>query len=330
MATTKKTRNLFLAVIGSLFILLNSCEKDSKKAPELTTAETTEITQTTAVSGGEITNDGNAYIIQQGVCWSKNENPTINDNKTANWTNEKVRAGFRCEISELEPNTTYYVRAFASNSEGTSYGNTTTFKTKQNGEDGDGNSYETVTIGTQTWMTENLKTTKYNDGKDIPLITENNEWNTLTTPGYCWYDNDEAKYKNTYGTLYNWYAVNTEKLCPVGWHVASNAEWVILITYLEGETVASNKLKQKGTEHWISPNEGATNETGFTALPGSYRDKIGLFGEIGDYGFWWTSTEDNKNNNENGWLQHMRYRNSYVYNQSFDKKLGASVRCIKD
>jgi uncharacterized protein (TIGR02145 family) len=154
-----------------------------------------------------------------------------------------------------------------------------------------GNVYNTVTIGSQVWMAENLKTTKYNDGTDIPLVTDGTAWAALSTPGYCWYNNDAVTNKNTYGALYNWYAVNTAKLCPTGWHVPSNEEWTVLTTHLGGESVAGGKLKETGTSHWLSPNTGATNETGFTALPGGYRDhNYNAFKYIGEYSFWWSST----------------------------------------
>ena len=131
----------------------------------------------------------------------------------------------------------------------------------------DGNVYHTVTIGTQIWMVENLKTTRYNDGSPIPFVTDSSSWSNLTTPGYCWYNNDTTN-KNTYGALYNWFAVNTGKLAPTGWHVPTDDEWTTLTTYLGGESIAGGKLKETGTTHWRTPNAGATNEIGFTASSG--------------------------------------------------------------
>ena len=153
--------------------------------------------------------------------------------------------------------------------------------------DYDGNHYSSVLIGSQIWMAENLKTIKYNDGTAIPLVTDATEWSNLTTHGYCWYNNDEATYGDTYGALYNWYTVETGNLCPTGWHVPTDAEWTELIDYLGGESVAGGKLKETGTTHWNSPNPGATNETGFTTLPGGYRaDFNGSSGDIGNGGYW--------------------------------------------
>jgi len=193
-------------------------------------------------------------------------------------------------------------------------------------KDGDGNVYTSVTIGTQIWMKENLKTTKYNDGTSIPIVTDNTSWSNLTSPGYCWYENDEATYKNMYGGLYNWYTINTGKLCPKSWHIPSNAEWITLTTYLGGESVAGGKLKETGTVHWSSPNAGATNETGFTALPGGSRYGIGLFGSIA-IGWWWSATEDNTTD---ALCWAMDYSNSLCAESIIYKKCGYSVRCIKD
>ena len=193
--------------------------------------------------------------------------------------------------------------------------------------DQDGNSYTTVTIGTQEWMVENLKTTKYNDGSIIPLVTGKNDWESLTTPGYCWYDNDAATYKNPYGAMYNWYAVNTGKLCPTGWHVPTNEETETLADYLGGSVVAGGKLKETGTAHWDSPNTDATNEFGFTALPGGMRWDDGDFLAIGYDGFWWTATEFTA---ECGRGRGMGSDHGQVTYVTANKKFGYSVRCVKD
>lgn len=198
--------------------------------------------------------------------------------------------------------------------------------------DADGNNYTTVTIGTQTWMVENLKTTKYSDGTAIPMVTDNSAWFNLSTPAYCWYNNDEATNKNTYGALYNRSAVNTSKLAPAGWHVPTDAEWTTLTTYLGGESVAGGKLKEVGTDNWSSPNIGATNVSGFSALPGGGRgDSGGRFFRIGNYGSWWSTTEYDASN---PWIRVLdNYSSSlsrctnnlYGYGTN-----GFSVRCVKD
>ncbi len=155
--------------------------------------------------------------------------------------------------------------------------------------DVEGNSYNTIVIGTQTWMAENLKTTKYNDGTSIPLVTSSTTWGTLSTPAYCWFNNDEATNKVTYGALYNWYTVNTGKLCPSGWHIPNNTEWTTLTDYLGGQSIAGGKLKEAGTVHWTTPNTGATDEVHFTGLPAGARGGAGEFNILGSYGYWWTS-----------------------------------------
>jgi uncharacterized protein (TIGR02145 family) len=137
--------------------------------------------------------------------------------------------------------------------------------------DYDGNVYPTVRIGTQLWMAKNLRTTRLKFGGTIQIVTDNTAWSNLTTPGYCWYNNDEAANKETYGALYNWYTIATTNLCPAGWHVPTDDDWEVLTTYLGGYNIAGDKLKEAGTAHWANPNTGATNETGFSALPGGSR-----------------------------------------------------------
>ena len=158
--------------------------------------------------------------------------------------------------------------------------------------DQDGNVYKTITIGTQTWMAENLRTTKYNDGTAIPKVTGASSWVNLTTGAYCNVNNTEnTDSVATYGRLYNLYAVNTGKLAPSGWHVPADAEWIILRSYLGGLGVAGRKMKEIDTTHWIAPNYGATNESGFTALPSGLRSySDGTFSYVGSIAFYWSST----------------------------------------
>jgi uncharacterized protein (TIGR02145 family) len=193
--------------------------------------------------------------------------------------------------------------------------------------DVDGNVYQTVIIGTQTWMVEDLKTTKYNNSTTIPKVTNNTEWSELTTPGYRWYDNDSTTYAQTYGALYNWYVVETGELCPTGWHVPTDAEWTTLTDFLGGENVAGGKLKESGTAQWNSPNTDATNETGFTALPGGMLNTAGTFSNTGNIGGWWSATESGASG---AWLRLMKNDASNVTRGGNNKKVGISVRCMKD
>jgi uncharacterized protein (TIGR02145 family) len=197
-------------------------------------------------------------------------------------------------------------------------------------KDGDGNVYTSVQIGAQVWLVENLKTTHYNDGEAIPLVTDSNAWGDLSTPAYCWYNNDVQDYKDIYGALYNWYAANTGKLCPKGWHVPTDSEWTTLTTYLGGESVAGGKLKETGTTHWNSPNTGATNETGFTALPGGWRSSYGRFCCVRNFGTWWSTTYDYLQ--YGAWFRGMEPDLSSVSGTvvPIDRGFGLSVRCVKD
>jgi uncharacterized protein (TIGR02145 family) len=164
------------------------------------------------------------------------------------------------------------------------------------------------------------------------LVTDSTAWLNLTTPGYCWYNNDAATYKNTYGALYNWFTVNTSKLAPSGWHVPTDAEWTILTIYLGGDTVAGGKMKSTGTIElgtglWYSPNTGATNESGFTAVPAGYRSSYGTFNLVGLNGYWWSSSEYNTTN---VWCRRLSSDFSDVYRYDDREFLGFSVRCIRD
>lgn len=192
----------------------------------------------------------------------------------------------------------------------------------------DGNIYKTVTIGTQIWMAENLKTTKYNDGTAIQLVTDNTVWKNSASPAYCWYKNDEGTYKNTYGALYNWYAVSTGKLSPSGWHVPSDSEWTTLISFLGGDAVSGGKLKEMGTAHWLSPNSGATNENGFSALPGGCKvTDSRLFVGIGEAGFFWSCISAQ---NAMAWYRQILYDTTTSMQINEFKTTGQSVRCVKD
>jgi uncharacterized protein (TIGR02145 family) len=194
-------------------------------------------------------------------------------------------------------------------------------------KDIDGNVYKTVTIGKQVWMTENLKTTKLNDGTPLPQVQDNAAWKALTTPAYCWFKNDAPANKNMFGALYIWYTVNTGKLCPSGWHVPSDADFTALSIFLGGDGAAGAKLKEKGTNKWVSPNAGATNESGFTALPCGGRGFDGIFGNSGGYGSWWTSTEFDATD---AWARYLECSDPLVHRGNGNKHFGFTVRCLQD
>lgn len=191
----------------------------------------------------------------------------------------------------------------------------------------DGNVYHFITIGTQTWLVENLKTTRYRNGDSIPNITDETQWSNMTTGAYCNYDNN-ALNSDTYGRLYNWFVVNDSRyICPSGWHIPSDADWTILVNYLGGESVAGGKLKETGTTHWLSPNTGATNETGFTALPAGTRNSSGSFSNAFNHGYWWSTTEKDASNS---WDRNLNYNHIDIYRNYDPKTTGFSIRCIKD
>jgi uncharacterized protein (TIGR02145 family) len=207
--------------------------------------------------------------------------------------------------------------------------------------DADSNYYPVVIIGTQTWMAKNLKTTKYNDNTSIQGVTDNTTWANSTTPAYCWYHNNEAIYKNLYGALYNWHTVDTGNFCPVGWHVPSDDEWKTLEMYMgmsQSDADAQNwrgadegiggKLKESGTEHWASPNTGATNESGFSALPSGFRHfNDGSYWDLRKYAAFWSSTEYSSNS---AWYRTLYFYRSDIERYYDSKGFGGSVRCVKD
>jgi uncharacterized protein (TIGR02145 family) len=198
----------------------------------------------------------------------------------------------------------------------------------------DGNVYKTVKIGTQTWMAENLKTTTFNDSVQIPQITDGESWKTAVVPGYCLYDNSATNTK-TYGVFYNWYAANASyahNLAPKGWHVATDSDWIALETCLGGWSEAGGKMKEVGTAHWKSPNTGATNESGFTALPAGKRTEWtdlvnnvylpAAYLDQGYVGWWWSSTKPACRN--------IQESDRAIFHSDCSPFFGASVRCVKD
>jgi uncharacterized protein (TIGR02145 family) len=195
-------------------------------------------------------------------------------------------------------------------------------------DDIDGNTYLTIRIGSQVWMAENLKVTHYRNGDPIPNVANNATWGRLTTGAYCDFDNDSANVAIR-GRLYNWYAVSdTRHIAPAGWHVPTDAEWQTLVDHLGGNS-GGGKMKEAGTAHWYSPNEGATNESGFSARPGSYRNFFdGVFyAFIGSCAYFWSSSEDLSGT---AWNRNLYCNSSDIDRYTSLKKSGFSVRCVKD
>jgi len=334
-----KTRLASILLSNSLIIIFTfyGCNKEkvtSTTIPILKTVDVTSITQSTAVSGGIISSDGGASIIEKGICWSTDTMPTIFSSKTSCGLDT---GRYLCNIADLLENKTYCVCSYATNDIGTGYGNKIFFTTR-GGETGtitdiDGNIYQTITIGNQVWMAENLKTTKYRNGDPITFISTAsgnvyNNWCDLTTGAYCiYYDNND--YLETYGNLYNWLAVNDNReIAPTGWHIPSIDDWKLLIRNLGGENIAGGKLKEIGTEHWIESNIGATDTYGFTARPGGELQSYDCSLVIINYlGLWWSSSSFNNNN---GYCLMLEHGASNATISHREKVSGLSIRCIKD
>jgi uncharacterized protein (TIGR02145 family) len=410
-----------------LFILIESCRKD--EVPVVTTKDVTETGVNIYVCGGNIVTGGSSSVIKKGVCWDVNPSPDISD-KTS--YSSDASDNFVCYVNGLSAGTTYFIRAFATNSEGTGYGNELTFTTVAdkkptaetlpatnpsltavvlNGKvdangfettvsfeygettgygsslsldkvylfsndirvilnglkksttyhfrikaissigtsygsdesfttsdsaaapinfnqkltygsvtDIEGNVYKTIKIGTQTWMAENLRVTRYNDST---LYTN-------TYPVCSWYNNDSAAFKDVYGGLYNWsyidrFSNGDKNVCPTGWHIPGDGDWTTLTDFLGGESTAADKLKEAGKSHWKDPNINATNESGFTALPGGFY--MGE-GSLGNNGFWWSSSLNTEINPSDVWIRIMYYQSGFV-TRTYTKG-GFSIRCIKD
>jgi uncharacterized protein (TIGR02145 family) len=307
----------------------------------LTTIKVASITSSTAVSGGSITSDGGGTIINRGVCWSTSENPTIS---TTNTTSDGTGTGnYSSSLTNLLPDTTYYVKAYATNEIGTSYGNQLSFKTfpaKGSFIDSrDGNEYGWIEIGEQIWMSENLAY--------LPYVTLYNLYSPID---YCYYvygyygmNTEEAAatdYYKTYGAIYNWPAAmddaassnnnpsGVQGVCPTGWHLPSLSEWKELIDYLGGEDIAGGKMKETGTLHWAAPNTESTNSSGFTALPGGYYVP-GNFHDVKGYGGWWSSEEVNSDTTKaNTYRTLDGYRTIKI--NVWLKYNGSYVRCVKN
>jgi uncharacterized protein (TIGR02145 family) len=297
--------------------------KTSPMEPVLSTNTISSVSLTSCNSGGKISNDGGAAVTMRGVCWSTAPNPTTSDNKI---TIDSNIGNFSSTLNGLNNNTKYYVRAYAINSAGTGYGNELSFTTFAVA-DIDSNLYNAVIIGTQTWLGENLKTTRYNNGESIPNITDQTEWYNQLAGAYSNYDNNPSN-GDIYGRLYNFYAISDPRgVCPSGWHIPSDAEWTTLVDNLGGMSIAGGKIKEMGTTHWTSANPDETNDFGFTALPGGFRYFTGTFNAIGDFAYWWSSTEYSSDYH---WISYISQYSGYLLKNYYLKNYGLTVRCAKD
>jgi len=332
MKTTLKTNFVKNGLLASLFLfVVIGCGREDDleniELPTLTTLEIADYLQTNAVGGGNVTSDGGDSSIVRGVCWSTLEEPTINDFKTIDG---KGQGSFTSNLVGLLPNTKYYVRAYATNRKGTEYGDLVVFTTlkpfPENGtvvKDFDNNAYHTIVIGKQVWLLENLKTAHYNNGD---LIFQRESYNE---DGNCWNFENSIENGEIYGKLYNWYAAkDTRGICPEGYRIPTNEDWLSLSNYLGGNTLAGGKLKESGLIHWKSPNTGATNESGFTALGAGIREMDGSFQILGSSTYFWSSTVTYPNSAQADGFALGSYDATCGINSVGYKTAGYSVRCI--
>lgn len=318
---SKSTKYFFRAYATNSYATVYG-ETQSFNTNGIPVVNTSEPEATSAISlkcVGEVTNTCGYAVTSRGICWSTSLNPTIADSKTAVGNGVGLFTGL---IQNLTFGTTYYVRAYATNSEGTAYGEQKSFKAGTV-KDIDGNVYTSVKIGNQYWMTQNLKVTKYRNGDVIGTTSPaNKNISSESNPKYQWAYNGNEDNVNTYGRLYTVYtAIDTRKLCPSGWHIPSNSDWTELANTLGGANVAGGKLKETGTSHWLSPNLGATDQFGFKALPGGQRQDSGEFLSIGNMGLWLSSET---------WTWMLYYNFSDLGKGYGLIKYGQSVRCISD
>ena len=302
-------------------------------APVLTTNTVTAILTVSATCGGVVTSDGGAVVTARGVCWGLMTGPQISDSHTVDGTGT---GSFTSLVTGLLSDTIYHIRAYATNSAGTSYGNELSFRTLKpevySIADIDGNLYPMMKIGDQYWLKKNLRVTRYRNGDPIARVAVDAQWKILTSGAFCSYDNLTTN-DTLYGSLYNWYAlIDSRGLCPEGWHVPSNAEWENLESFLGGNLVAGGKMKSTGTLEqgsglWFLPNTGATNASGFTGLPSGYRINYGTYYSMGNVGYFWSASDTAT---VNAWNYILDANNSELKTIFNLKTNGFSVRCCKD
>jgi len=314
--------------------------------PTVTTTIVTSIGDSTAISGGNVTDDGGSPVTERGVVWSRSPNPiVIMPTKTIDGSGT---GSFTSNITGLIAPTSYRVRAYATNSVGTAYGDELAFVTVvapysytqgPNVTDVDGNSYPSITTNCgQTWTTKNLNVSRYRNGDIIPQVTDTAIWRDLTTGAWCYYSNNTAN-GVVYGKLYNWYAVNDIRgLAPTGWHIPSLTEWnkfIKCIDWNASDTIGypilstsiGGSMKESGGAHWSIPNVGATNASGFTGL-GAGRREYNVNGAIGGVCYWWSSSQ--YSSTSQAWQINLINNDAGVYRDHNLMTTGYSVRIIKD
>jgi uncharacterized protein (TIGR02145 family) len=311
--------------------------KTGPTVPTLSTLAVNNIGVASAKCDIKILNNGGLTISAYGVCYATKPNPTISDNYTSS---SVINDNSTHTMTGLTAYTKYFVRAYATNSAGTAYGNELEFITSGTAPDkgiifnsnltygsvtdNEGNKYATITIGTQTWMAENLRATKFRNGDLIPKTSSYNQDLTIEeTPVYQW----EMTNPSVYGRLYTWYAAtDTRNICPEGWHIPSDAEWNTLTDYIGGIAGSADKMRETGTTHWTGTNN-ATNSTGFTALPAGYVQATTYEFFVSGSATWWSSTSQNAGS---AYCRNIYGSFANVQKPVYSKKYGMAIRCVKD
>jgi len=325
-------------IITSAIFGLTSCKKSTTSTtPSAYTSGASEIGQEWAVLNAIVKPYNNTIVATFDLDTTTTYTHSVDGtplNLSGN-TSTTVRA----IITGLKPGKKYYYRVkLTGSTSGTNLGADTNFTTTKPGKtivtfnpaltygtvsDIDNNVYNTIVIGTQTWMAENLKTTRFNDGTPVSYDPVDVLWADSAYKSYCWYNNDSV----VYGAIYNWLAAGTGKLCPTGWHVPTDDEWTTLTTFIGGESTAGGILMEAGNVHWQTPNTSLTNGSGFTALPGGYRNYGAVYSNIKRSAYWWSSTESATTN---AWCRYIYYNFANITRTNTNKYSGLSVRCLKD
>jgi Fibrobacter succinogenes major domain (Fib_succ_major). len=350
-----KNKTILSCVIA--LSLFTACNSNSDLVPVISTGAITNVTQSSANGSGKLISNGSSAVTERGICWSNLPNPTIKGNYSID---SLGTTSFVCPIMLYSPSTTYYVRAYATNSSGTGYGENIQLTTPADSTmpnpllnpaltygsmtDIDGNVYKTITIGTQTWMAENLRVTKYRNGDIISNETDNTKWASLKTGSQCTFNNGSEKNSIAkFGRLYNFYAVaDARNIAPQGWHVASDAEWATLTNYINqhpGTSVSGaqalgavsdwNESSVPGTVGCPDPDTytSLNNSSGFCGLPIGIRGDYGVCDYVTKYAAWWTA---NANDTNSAWFRSLSYYSKEMSKNFYNKSYGLSVRCIKD
>jgi uncharacterized protein (TIGR02145 family) len=325
-----------------MFIIISftliSCKKESNIVlPTLKAYSPLFISSSTATVGFKIESKGGSKILDCGIYIGLSANPETTGTKllvASDTPTVAIDTGtFVFQVNGLIAGTQFYMKAYAKNSKGDGLSDQVTFTAPAKIKDYDNNAYETVTIVNQMWMAENLKATHFQNGDPLGTTTVSTfDISGESTPKYQWSYNGDDGTAAVFGKLYTYYAIiDSGKICPSGWHVPTDADWMTLENTLGGYTIAGSSLKESGNAHWLSPyNIDATNVSCFKALPGGYRNSTSGangFSFIGNYGYWWSSTEGDASN---AWIRSLFVQSAQLSRNSFSKKGGASIRCLKD